>query len=258
MEYTLRLPVIAGDAIPLFIVADAMARSDATGRGTLALHGPTLRERRSTRNAQLVAASKNGTLIVCDSEGVATSAGALIHAARFPTDPLTVGPSGKVHQFTEIDALFVRSKHLNDWSQKDGDFFRVIDMPVQVVEFGPQDEHGVFAYRGFVGSGDEQAGTQPPAGTVEAAPVVDVPAWNLTQPKRFPGYAKPLYLLLQAAYIAKQSRPTAREVIDAFAKLRPIEIAQILPNGFDYYDAKGNTKDATLGAISESIRRMTA
>lgn len=180
MEYTLRIPrAMCGDVVPLFIVAEGMARSDATGHGTLALHGPTFRERRPTRNAQLVAAAKNGTLIVCNSEGVATSASALIHAAGFLTAPLAVGPTGKVHQLTEIHALFVRSKHLNDWSQKDGDVFHVIDVPVQVVEFGPKNEKGEYHYRGMVGwPSTDTALAAPPA------PVVEVPANETPEQRR--------------------------------------------------------------------------
>ncbi len=102
-----------------------------------------------------------------------------------------------------------------------------------------------------------QAASAQPDDTV-AARGVEVPAWNLSKPQRYQGYAKPLYLLLQTAHNAKQRRPTAREVIDAFAASKPNEIAQILPNGFDYYDAKGGTKGATLAAIGETISRMTA
>jgi|GEM_PF-5107358 len=54
---------------------------------------------------------------------------------------------------------------------------------------------------------------KPATSETQTAPVVKAPSWNLTKPKRFQGYAKPLYVLLQTAHNAKQSRPTAREVI---------------------------------------------
>jgi hypothetical protein len=82
-------------------------------------------------------------------------------------------------------------------------------------------------------------------------------AWSLNKPKRFGGYAKPLYTFLESAHMAGEQRPSARQVVAAFKLDRPDEIAQTLLDGFDYYDAKGNTKGANLAAITEAIRRRT-
>jgi hypothetical protein len=91
--------------------------------------------------------------------------------------------------------------------------------------------------------------------SVSVTPVAST--WNLKKPQRTGGYRVPLYLLLEAAHIAGNSKPSAREVIAAFTANIPTEIAKILPNGFDYYDSQGNTKEATLEALAEAIRRMT-
>lgn len=52
-------------------------------------------------------------------------------------------------------------------------------------------------------------------------------------------------------------RPTAKQVLDAFALSQPPEIAKVLVDGFDYYDSNGNTKFASLDAIRKTIGRMT-
>jgi hypothetical protein len=46
-------------------------------------------------------------------------------------------------------------------------------------------------------------------------------------------------------------------VVEAFSIEKPPEIAMVLPNGIDYYDAKGETKAADLEAIRKAINRMT-
>jgi len=85
-----------------------------------------------------------------------------------------------------------------------------------------------------------------------------VKAWTLTKPKRFQGYTEPLYLLLEAAHIAGQSRPTARDVLQAFATNQPSQIAKVIEgDSLDYYIVKGTTKTANLKAIREAITGMT-
>ena len=104
-----------------------------------------------------------------------------------------------------------------------------------------------------------------PAPTQTAAaptPVADSasngPGWSLTKPKRNRGYAAPLYQLLTAAHRDGKPCPTARDVLEAWRTKKPYEIDKVLPDGFDYYDANGNTKTATLEAIRKAIRRMTS
>lgn len=100
---------------------------------------------------------------------------------------------------------------------------------------------------------------QTQAGTVEAASVAaTVKAWIPTKPKRFQGYTEPLYLLLEAAHIAGDDRPTARDVLQAFAAKQPSQIAKVIVGeSLDYYIEKGTTKTANLKAIRETIRGMT-
>ena len=67
----------------------------------------------------------------------------------------------------------------------------------------------------------------------------------------------PLHRLLAAAHRDGNPCPTARDVVEAWRNNAPAEIAKVLPDGFDYYDAKGNTKTADLEAIRKAIGRMT-
>ena len=220
-----------------------MARHDATCGGTLPSHGPTLSERRQIRYAQLVKQAKTGALIVCDSEGCVTPANELIDPPRVLADANMVGSGEDANKLPEADLLFTRSKHLNDWSRKNGDEFSIVEMPMDVIEFGPQDEHGVFAYRGMVSS---------PYAPVAAA-------WTLTKPKRFQGYTEPLYLLLEVAHIAGQPIPKPREVLQAFAKEQPSQIASVTGGeSLNYYLADGTTiRTANLKAIRGAIAAMT-
>ena len=94
------------------------------------------------------------------------------------------------------------------------------------------------------------------------APVEDVGAsgdvnWTLVKPQRFQGYTMPLYNFLKAAHLAGRTRPTAREVLEAWREKTPPEVAKVMPASFDYYDAKGDTKEADLNAIRKAIDRMT-
>ena len=83
-------------------------------------------------------------------------------------------------------------------------------------------------------------------------------AWTLAKPQRFNGYTVPLHRLIAAAHREGKPCPTARDVVEAWRINAPAEIAKVLPDGFDYYDAKGDTKTADLEAIRKAIRRMTS
>lgn len=88
--------------------------------------------------------------------------------------------------------------------------------------------------------------------------VSNAPAWAANNPQRYKGYTAPLHRLLVAAHREGKPRPTARDVLEAWRINMPAEIAKVLPDGFDYYDSKGNTKAADLTAIRKAIGRMTS
>ena len=93
---------------------------------------------------------------------------------------------------------------------------------------------------------------------VAADSASNTPAWIVAKPQRYSGYTAPLHRLIAAAHREGDPRPTAREVVDAWRINAPAEIAKMLPDGFDYYDAKGDTKTADLEAIRKAIGRMTS
>lgn len=95
----------------------------------------------------------------------------------------------------------------------------------------------------------------PPAAPVENS-ASSAPAWTVTKPKRFMGYTAPLHRLLAAAHREGKPRPTAHDVLEEWSIDKPAEIAKVLTDGFDYYDANGNTKTAGLEAIRKAIDRM--
>ena len=82
-------------------------------------------------------------------------------------------------------------------------------------------------------------------------------AWTVRKPQRFKGYSVPLFRLLAAAHQEGKPRPTARDVLEVWRLRVPAEIAKVLPDGIDYYDANGDTKTAGLEAIRKVIGRMT-
>jgi len=109
---------------------------------------------------------------------------------------------------------------------------------------------------------DEYTAPEAKQAEPQAAPVVadsasTAPDWTVSKPQRYNGYTAPLHRLLTAAHRDGNPCPTARDVVEAWRINAPAEIAKVLPDGFDYYDAKGNTKTADLEAIRKAIGRMT-
>lgn len=120
------------------------------------------------------------------------------------------------------------------------------------------------------GQSEQPPAQEPPPPGPEESPAPTVPApvvpesasnahaWTVTKPQRYRGYSMPLYRLLVAAHREGKPRPTARDVVEAWRTDTPPEIAKILSDGFDYYDAKGDTTTADLEAIRNAIGRMTS
>lgn len=104
--------------------------------------------------------------------------------------------------------------------------------------------------------GNANAEATPPAPSENS--ISSPTAWTVRRPQRFRGYGEPLYLLLAAAYREGRPRPTARDVLEAWRNNKPAALAKVLQDGFDYYDAGGDTKPANLEAIRKAIGRMTS
>jgi hypothetical protein len=99
--------------------------------------------------------------------------------------------------------------------------------------------------------------TQPQAGpaTATAAPLH---TWTVNKPQRYAPYTAPLHALLTSAHREGKPRPTPRNVVDAWRINKPLEITQVLTDGFNYCNTKGDGQTADLAAIREAIKRMTS
>lgn len=98
---------------------------------------------------------------------------------------------------------------------------------------------------------------EPPAPPVVAASASDGASWAVVKPQRLQGYGRPLYDFLKAAHAAGRPIPKARDVLEAWREKAPPEVAKVLADSLDHYNAKGDTKAADLEAIRKAIGRMT-
>lgn len=144
MDYT--IPVfkeIHVDAIPLWHVAEAMARKLATGCGKRKLHIPTLEQVRPRYETALLKDARSGALKVCDIHGNPGTAKEIISTAEGLPKELKADTKA-------LFALHVKVKHLADWAEARGDTFTVMDVPVSPIEFWPERCDGTKEYRGYV------------------------------------------------------------------------------------------------------------
>lgn len=105
------------------------------------------------------------------------------------------------------------------------------------------------------------AGDSPPPHPTEAATTgarTSTSKWSVIKPQRFRGYSTPLFHFLNAAHARGESRPTARDVLEAWRKEKPAEITSLMPDGFKYLNDIGNTKAVDLEALRKTIARMTS
>lgn len=104
------------------------------------------------------------------------------------------------------------------------------------------------------------APTLPPASVLPVSPPQPAPAsrpgWTLKKPRRFQGYGLPLYGVLKAAHTAGLPRPTARFVLDEFAKNTHPVILCVSSDSMDYQNGNGEKVTADLDAIRAAIRRL--
>lgn len=145
MEYTVPFhSEISGDAIPLRYIAEAMARKAASTFGTRKLHGPTLINTRTRYESSLLDAVRKGNLKVCGSDGIVGTVGELVNAAEGIPEKCSDDVKAML-------ALYVKRQHLNEWAMTNGDVFCLMDVPADVLEFGPERPDGTKEYRGYVG-----------------------------------------------------------------------------------------------------------
>lgn len=144
MEYTVPFhSEISGDVVPLRYIAEAMARKAASGFGKRKLHGPTLQNARAQYESLLLSAAREGRLKVCGSHGNMGAVDDLVNAAE--------GLSNEWSDAVKaILALHVKPSHLSDWAMTNGDVFHLIDVPADVLEYGPARPDGTKEYRGYV------------------------------------------------------------------------------------------------------------
>lgn len=144
MEYTVPFhSEISGDAIPLRYIAEAMARKAASTFGTRKLHSPTLINTRTRYESSLLDAARKGSLKVCGSDGIVGSVGELVNAAEGIPEKCSDDVKAML-------ALYVKRQHLNEWAMTNGDVFCLMDVPADVLEFGPERPDGTKEYRGYV------------------------------------------------------------------------------------------------------------
>jgi len=185
MEYTVRVSKewYRSDVIPVYKVAEAMARHAANG------HGPTLTNIRPNWYSLLLDDAKKGKLQVCNEVGRIASAQDLIQASSVAPALIQLIQASSIPparpEEDQIHALYVKVKHLNEWGASNGDVFHVRDSPGKVTisdlkdwETGKVIEAGY--YRSYVDFGYEpeklQAATDTPEVNVPAQKADTVPA----------------------------------------------------------------------------------
>lgn len=87
----------------------------------------------------------------------------------------------------------------------------------------------------------------------EASPSM---GWAVARPKRYQGYAQPLFLFLKNESESGKPKPTASDVVEAWRKNRPLVITEVMADGIKYQSGS-TTKFADLDAIRKAIARMT-
>lgn len=93
---------------------------------------------------------------------------------------------------------------------------------------------------------------------IEHAKVCNPASWHLKRKvQRDDGLAGAVYGVLKTAHLAGEPRPTARQVLDSFAKHKPLTIVRVVSDGCDYSSTKGEEKSADIGLIQKRIHEFT-
>lgn len=113
MEYVVQTAGILGEAIPILVVADAIARVIATGRGTAPFNRAAYKRSFDSACARLLRDAEAETLRVCDDQShPATPAAIYARAGTAPDN----GPGRAAHLYTRI-------AYLNKWACGEGDSY---------------------------------------------------------------------------------------------------------------------------------------
>jgi len=93
---------------------------------------------------------------------------------------------------------------------------------------------------------------------IEHARVGNAATWHLkSKVQRDDGLAGAIFGVLKTAYLAGEPKPTARQVLDSFAKCKPLAIVRVVSDGCDYSSTKGEEKSADIGHIQKRIQEFT-
>lgn len=152
VKYTLKVP--NGRVIPLYLVADAMARGVATNYGELKFHRPTYDNVIGGYKSDLLDAARSGRLAVCNERGAIGTADGIIEEAKKSNSGATLDADGNIDwNQTHLNYLNTTAQSLNDWMRHKGDTFTVVDMPVEMIEYDLTDSNGKVIepgyYRGY-------------------------------------------------------------------------------------------------------------
>ncbi len=286
MKYTIRIPAICGDVIPLRSVAEEMARSAATAFGATELHRPKYDYQLPLRIKHLLSEVADGKIKICDQLGIVVSPekiaqnaqdkGHALKAYSYATKPdfeklmrdhpsasngngewdfasvgVDFGSTSIDWDETNIAPLHVKLLHLNEWCQGNGDTFFIDSTSV-----GWIDERGAIGYP----QDDLPGHSATPAPSVTASDERNTSTWSLIKrPEKLPGYRWPLYKFLEREYADGGARPTAAQVLAAWKENSPPGL-KVVTKGrddlleFTLYD--GDPKTANRKAIQASINGL--
>jgi hypothetical protein len=121
MEYTLEVPALLGDLVPLDAIARVMARR-AANASTRGFHRPTYEGKLSAYRSAIVDAARVGQLKVCDQEGSVGTTEVILDASK-RNHSFIEAPNNEI--FTLSLNVYVSLYQLNIWAKERGDVFHI-------------------------------------------------------------------------------------------------------------------------------------